>query len=236
MTRANGVLSSYVQPGGGWISGQGCVIDLAGWVPREMVQADPVALNVSVPRHVPRDPDPARPRGEGPDPRQRRRAQIEAIKDEFRRALAYDKVQAEAQARQATPPAPDPRLSALVPYAKGQKPVIFLAEHRIEILDALKIAEELKLKAIISGGFEAWKVADALKAANVPVLVAGTLRLPSAIDPYDAPYANPARLFEAGVTFAIRSNGRGPSSRRRGGTSPTRRRPRSPSGSPRPRR
>jgi len=29
-------------------------------------------------------------------------------------------------------------------------------------------------------------------------------------DPYDAPYANPARLHEAGVAFAIRSGGRGP--------------------------
>ena len=69
----------------------------------------------------------------------------------------------------------------------------------------------MKLKAIITGGAEAWKVADALKAANVPVLVAGTLQLPAEpTDPYDAPYANPARLFEAGVTFAIRSNGQGP--------------------------
>ena len=54
-------------------------------------------------------------------------------------------------------------------------------------------------------------MADALKAAKVPVLIGGTLRLPTEpTDPYDAPYANPARLHEAGVTFAIRSGGRGP--------------------------
>ena len=40
MTRANGVLTAYVQPSGGLISGQGCVIDLNGWVPRELVLAD----------------------------------------------------------------------------------------------------------------------------------------------------------------------------------------------------
>ena len=33
VTRANGVLTAYVQPTGGLISGQGCVIDLRGWVP-----------------------------------------------------------------------------------------------------------------------------------------------------------------------------------------------------------
>ena len=143
---------------------------------------------------------------------QRRRERIEAIKEQFRRALAYDKVRTEASRRKAcAPPPPDPRLAALVPYAKGEKPVIFHAEHRTEILDALKIADELKLKAIISGGADAWKVADALKAANVPVLVGGTLQLPTEpTDPYDAPYANPARLFEAGVTFAIRSKDGGP--------------------------
>ena len=76
--------------------------------------------------------------------------------------------------------------------------MIFRAENRTEILDALKVAADLKLKAVISGGAEAWKVADALKAAKVPVLVGGTLRLPTeATDPYDAAYANPARLHEA---------------------------------------
>ena len=39
-----------------------------------------------------------------------------------------------------------------------------------EILRALDLAKEFKLKAIIAGGQEAWKVADRLKADNVPVL------------------------------------------------------------------
>ena len=43
------------------------------------------------------------------------------------------------------------------------------------------------------------------------MLVAGTMRLQAEpADPYDAPFANPARLHEAGVAFAIKSGGRGP--------------------------
>ena len=213
VTRANGVLTTYVQPTGGTISGQGCVVNLDGWVPREMVLADRVALNVNVPPSIRTDLVPPRQRqGDTPDPRQKQRLDLlEAIKEQFRLALAYDKVATESKARGLAPPVPDPRLAALAPYAKGEKPVIFRAEGRNEILDALKIAEELKLKAIVSGGADAWKVADALKAAKVPVLIAGTLHLPTErTDPYDAPYANPARLHEAGVTFAIRSGGRGP--------------------------
>jgi len=211
VTRANGILTAYVQPGGGLISGQGCAINLDGWVPREMAFVDPLALNVSIPPYIAPPTESSGPRTEGSDPRQKRKEQLETIREEFRRALHYDKVVSEAAAQGVNPPAPDPRLSALVPYAKGLKPVIFRAEHRIEILDALKIASELKLKAIISGASEAWKVVDALKAAKVPVLVGGTLQLPSEpYDPYDAPYTNPARLYEAGIPFAIRSNPRGP--------------------------
>jgi imidazolonepropionase-like amidohydrolase len=40
--------------------------------------------------------------------------------------------------------------------------------------------------------------------------VAGTLYTPlNEYDPYDASYANPARLKEAGIPFAIRSNSKG---------------------------
>ncbi len=48
--------------------------------------------------------------------------------------------------------------------------MILHAEQQVEILDALDIIRELKLKGVISGGSEAWKVADALKQAKVPVL------------------------------------------------------------------
>jgi imidazolonepropionase-like amidohydrolase len=177
-----------------------------------MLLADPLALHLNIPKAIPPDPDGQPRRGDGPDPRLKRKEQIEQIKDEFRRALAYDKVRTGAESRQtASPLLPDPRLAALVPYAKGQKPVIIKAEHRDEILDALKLAEELKLKAVLTGAADAWKVADAIKASKIPVIVGGTLQLPSeSSDPYDAPYANPARLHEAGVVFAIRSNGQGP--------------------------
>jgi len=69
-------------------------------------------------------------------------------------------------------------MEALLPYARGEKPVIFEADHRGEILDALALAKALKLKAVVSGGREAWKVASQLKEAGVPVLIGGVLQLP----------------------------------------------------------
>ena len=92
----------------------------------------------------------------------KRKEKLDAIRDQFLAALDYAKVVTAAEAGKAAMPAPDPRFAALAPFARGEKPVIFIAERRMEILDALKLAEELKLKAIISGASEAWKVVDEL--------------------------------------------------------------------------
>jgi imidazolonepropionase-like amidohydrolase len=227
VTRANGILTSFIEPSGGVISGQGCLIDLNGWVPREMVIADAVALNVHIPTFVSRSPDSARP-GPGPNPErpgpvgqgtggggaeaaaQARKDRLEKIKELFHRAVAYDTVVKKAHERGEAAPAPDLRLLALLPYARGERPVILHADHPVEILDAIELARELKLKGVISGGAEAWKVADAIKKAGLPVLIGGTLNLPRhPYDPYDSAYANPAKLSAAGVTLAIHSRSGG---------------------------
>ena len=214
VTRANGVLTALTHPTAGLIAGQSCVVKLDGWVPRELVLADKIALHINIPNHIP-SPQPkdksAKPDDDDPDPRQKRKDRLDDLKQQFRNALHYHEVVEKARALKKDAPPFDPRLTALEPYALGQKPVVFHAEHRNEILDALKIAREFKLKPIISGGRDAWKVTDALKEARASVLLAGTLRLPGEPnDPYDAPYANPARLLEAGIPFAIRSKDTGP--------------------------
>jgi imidazolonepropionase-like amidohydrolase len=141
---------------------------------------------------------------------------LKAIKDQFAQAKAYAEMVAAARAKGAPAPAPDPRLAALAPYARGEKLVVFNADGRSEILQALEFAKDLKLKAVISGGGEAWKVAEAIKEAGVPVIIQGTQRLPGgsmgpfgspSSDPYDALYTNPAKLAAAGVTYCIASSG-----------------------------
>ncbi len=75
-------------------------------------------------------------------------------------------------------------------------------------MDTLKLADELKVKVIISGAVDAWKVADELKKRDVPVIVGPVMTMPQeGYDPYDAPFAGPAKLHAAGVRFCIRSAG-----------------------------
>src|SRR5262249_49886559 len=53
VTRANGVLSVVTRPTGATLAGQSALIDLAGWVPREMTVVDPLALHVEFPAPAP---------------------------------------------------------------------------------------------------------------------------------------------------------------------------------------
>ena len=101
----------------------------------------------------------------------------------------------------------DPRYEALRPYVRGEKPVFIEADTKQEIVEALKFAEQEKLKIVLCGATDGWKVADQIKAADVPVIVGPVMRRPvEEYDPFDAPYANAGRLHEAGVKLCFRSD------------------------------
>ncbi len=204
VTRANGVTTVVTRPVGSMIAGQAALINLAGWVPKEMTILDPLALSVEFPGALPMiTGDPTAPSIGRAIARKQRDEKVRKLKELFQQATLHD------EARKLDPNRPaNPRLEALIPYARGEKPVIIQAIRKQEIQEALKLADELKLKVILSGAVDAWKVADELKKRNVPVIVGPVMTMPQeSYDPYDAPYACPAKLHEAGVKFCIRSAG-----------------------------
>ena len=205
VTRANGVTTVVTRPTGSTVAGQGALINLAGWVPTEMVVVDPLSLHVEFPAEpterfgTPNWPAAANPAAE----KRKRDEKLRKVRELFEQARRY------AAGRAANPDAPiDPRLEAVGPYARGDKPVVIEANRVAEIRAVLKLADELKVKLILSGGTEAWKLAGELKRRDVPVILGPVLALPQdAGDRYDAPYAAAAKLHEAGVRFCIRSAG-----------------------------
>jgi imidazolonepropionase-like amidohydrolase len=125
----------------------------------------------------------------------------------LRDAEAYGRSR-DAYAKDNSLPRPDLNvmLEALVPYVRAQMPVIFRADREAEIRGAIKFADEMKLKPIILGGDDAWKVASLLKEKNVPVIITGIFGLPNREDDaYDVQYENAAKLQEAGVRYCISS-------------------------------
>ncbi len=122
-------------------------------------------------------------------------------------ARVYDRLQSEAEKQNRPGPITDPRFESLRPYLNRKKPVFMEAHSRKAIAESLLFAEKEKLDIIITGGTDAWKLAAELKKRSTPVIVGPVMRNPlSNSDPSDAPYANPGRLFEAGVKFCIRSD------------------------------
>jgi len=207
VTRVEGITNTLTAPTGGLISGQAALINLIGTAPKEMAVVPQFALVINYPRIG----------GGGggfggfqqpvnlSDTLANNERQLEQIRKMLRDAEAYGRA-LDAYAKDRTLPRPDRNvvLEPLVPYVRGQQPVIFRADREAEIRGALKFAEEMKLKPIILGGNDAWKVASLLKEKNVPVILTGLFSLPPREDDaYDALYENPSRLQQAGVRFCI---------------------------------
>jgi imidazolonepropionase-like amidohydrolase len=197
VTRTNGITTVLTAPGGGLFGGQAALINLNGWVTKDLLVKDSVALIMNYPRQL-RFPANALPR-QRQDAEERRKKRIDLLKTTLRDAQAYARV---VDAGVATDP--NPVLRALVPAVKAQVPVMITADTELEIREALDIAQEFKLKPIVVGGGEAAKVVDLLKSRNVPVLFSGVMGLPrNDNDPYDLNYSTPAILSKAGIKFAF---------------------------------
>jgi imidazolonepropionase-like amidohydrolase len=95
-------------------------------------------------------------------------------------------------------------LEALQPVLKGQVPLAVQANRASDLLAAMRLAEEFKLRLVLVGASEGWMVADQLVKARVPVVVKPLTDLPS-FDSLGATLENPARLARAGVTLALAS-------------------------------
>jgi len=81
--------------------------------------------------------------------------------------------------------------------------VVFHADRASDILQVIQFSERHGLNTVITGGTEAWKVADQLAEAGVPVLLDPLSNLPASFDKLGARLDNAALLNEAGVTFSF---------------------------------
>lgn len=80
---------------------------------------------------------------------------------------------------------------------------VFHAHRASDILQVLDFAAEHGFNPVISGASEAWKVADRLAQAGVPVLIDPLINLPYDFDQLGARLDAPALLAAAGVSFGF---------------------------------
>ena len=97
--------------------------------------------------------------------------------------------------------------NTLLAYTENGMKTVFNVDRASDILEVLRFAESYGLNAVISGGTEAWMVAEQLANAEIPVLLNPLANLPGNFDSLGARLDNAAILNAAGVTVIISGAG-----------------------------
>lgn len=214
VTRAEGITSALIVPGGAAIAGQAGLIHLDGWTMPEMAAEQRLALCVSLPFKRPESifERAAKPDFEDWDEREPRNdqayRQLREIEEFFRDAKLYAAARADVDEAKRTPI--NPRFESMIPYVTAAKPVLLNVDSYKSILEAIQFADALQIKPILVGARDAWKVADLLAARQIPVIYEGVFAMPSGVEgvpmateQWDAHYRGAAILQNAGVNFCF---------------------------------
>ena len=215
VTRASGITEVLAVPasggfdsggGRGVIGGQASAFSLAGWTMDEMQIKRSVAMVLNWPQIETRTFDfTTFSRKDKPytDAKQEYDKQVVELTEWIDRARHY------AQAAGHGGPSDferDVKLEALAPVVRGQLPLLVFADRARDIKNAVEFFDKQKLKMILAGGEEAYKVKDLLRSKDIPVILRPPLALPNEEDDaYDLQMSQPAELAKSGVRFAIGS-------------------------------
>jgi Amidohydrolase family len=93
--------------------------------------------------------------------------------------------------------------SVLGGFLNGSGRVVFYVDRAADIRRIIELAQREHLHAVIRGGAEAWRVAPALAAAGIPVVLDPYVDLPGTFDSVGSTLENAARLQRAGVKVAF---------------------------------
>ena len=199
VARVSGVTSVIAAPQGGLFPGTAALINLHGYTPEQMY-AGFKAIVINFPssgrrgrfdrrsdEEIKKDGDKA----------------IKKLNDTWARVKAYALIDS-ATAGHAEY---NPELAALLPLYKGEATAFIEANKESDILAAIHWIRENKIKAVLTGVSEGWRVADSIAMANIPVITGPVLSMPSRDnDRYDQAYKNAGLMQQAGVKVALRTS------------------------------
>jgi imidazolonepropionase-like amidohydrolase len=209
VTRVDGVTTVITNAEGGLVSGAAALIDLNGWTATDMAVVPRAAMVVHFPS--------AGPQGFGgfgggggqqrsvAERREAMNRQVRQLYSFFQDAKAYADIRGRTMSS-ASAPNVNQKFEAMIPFVRGELPVIVDATAPDQIRAAIQFADSLKLKLIIRGARDGWQLADTLAARKIPVIVGPLTQAPANDEPYDLVYANPGVLAAAGVQLAFQSS------------------------------
>jgi len=195
--RNDGVTSVVVVPTGGLIAGQAAVIDLVPGTLSDMLNKAPAAMVAQF----------GDPRDGGSNARGEQYVRLKEILEDTRiyarRRSDFDRAQTRPfAARRAD-------LEALIPVVEGRLPLMVNVDQASDIDAIMRLANEQKVKLIVVGAAESWKVANRLAAAGVPAVVGSLNNIPQSFSTLGARQDAAALLQRAGAKVVLIGNGSG---------------------------
>lgn len=196
VARTGGVTSALATPVGGLVSGTSAWVDLAGQRPADAIVRPVVALHVHLDDGGIGAAGGARSSALG-----RLRETLDDARLYGRSRGAYDR----RALREMRVSRLD--LERLQDALAGRIPVVVRVSRASDILRVLELAREYRLRLVLAGAEEAWRVADPIAAAGVPVIVEPLTNLPSSFSRLGSRYDNAALLARAGVHVIFEAGG-----------------------------
>lgn len=195
VTRVEGITRALVTPSatGFVLLGQGAVMDLSGAHVPVSVSRAPAAMVALL-----GEAGAGVAGGSRSTAIVRLREALEDARDYSVNRAAYNTAQRRTYARGRLD------LAALQPVLRGEVPLAVYANRASDLLAAMRLADEFKLRLVLMGAAEGWMVAGEIAKRKVPVVVKPLTNLPG-FDTLGATLENAARLAAAGVTVALAS-------------------------------
>lgn len=210
VARANGIAFFEPVPFGGWVSGQSGVMRTEGWTIEDMLVESPAALHLDWPsmnlNTTPKEEYRDKSRWTSlEDQDKERRARLREVDDFFQEAEAYARAaEAGGDNFQRVP-----AWEGMLPFLRGDVPLVIHADERRQIKSALEWAKHRDYRIVIYGGRDAWRLAEELAEAQVPVVYDHIFTLPTPDTAnYDVHFRAPSLLHAAGVRVSFSQGGR----------------------------
>ena len=196
--RNEGVTTVMIQPSGGLVSGQGAVLDIIPGSTTDMLVQAPVAMFAQIANEN------AAGTGSQGETLLRLRELLDDVRAYQRTRTSFER----GETREFAASRSD--LEAMVPVLEGRMLLVIAAEAANEIESALTLARQYGLRIALAGGSEAWRVADKLAAARVPVFAGAMNNIPGSFSTLGARQENPGLLRRAGVEVLLLGTGNDP--------------------------
>lgn len=203
VTRVNGVTTVLAKPEGGRFPGTGALIDLHGYTPDQMYAgAEAVVMNYpSTGKRGRWD------RRSDEDIKKDAEKAVKKLDEIWDKALQYSRIDSAAKAEKQQMHNYNPQMDALMPVVRGTAKLFVEVNSKSDIESAIEWLSARKIKAVLMGAAEGWRVADKIAAAGLEVITGPVLSIPGRDnDRYDAAYTNASKMMKAGVKVALRTD------------------------------